>query len=185
MAYVVFELARHPECQESILADLPSTPDSTSTSPMASLPLTSESLRDAIHADSFIREVLRMKGEAITTVRSPRHDIELAGYLIPKGRTPSHYPQQQACLPQDRPSTNARNEPIGSLLHPMVYASNRSPDFATDPHTFDGMRWAQSRKLATTTGPGHLSFGLGRWACPGRFLAVAGEFCLFGCIPFF
>jgi len=25
------------------------------------------------------------------------------------------------------------------------------------------------------TGPGHLAFGLGRWACPGRFFAVAGK----------
>ncbi|KAK1143043.1 hypothetical protein N8T08_007107 [Aspergillus melleus] len=139
MTYVVFELARHPECQESIvLADLSS-----------SSPLTVDSLRDAIHAESFIREVLRMKGEAITTVRSPRHDLELAGYSIPKG----------------------------SLLQPMVYPSNRSPEYTTNPDTFDGMRWTQNRKLATTTGPGHLSFGLGRWACPGRFLAVAG-FCV-------
>lgn len=75
MTYVIFELARHPECQESIvLADLSS-----------SSPVTIDSLRDAIHAESFIREVLRMKGEAITTVRSPRHDLELAGYFIPEG----------------------------------------------------------------------------------------------------
>ncbi|KAH8423907.1 uncharacterized protein LDX57_001659 [Aspergillus melleus] len=135
MTYVVFELARHPECQESIVL--------TDLSP--SSPVTVDSLRDAIHAESFIREVLRMKGEAITTVRSPRHDLELAGYFIPKG----------------------------SLLQPMVYPSNRSPEYTTNPDTFDGMRWTQNRKLATTTGPGHLSFGLGRWACPGRFLAVA------------
>jgi len=25
------------------------------------------------------------------------------------------------------------------------------------------------------SGAGHLAFGLGRWACPGRFFAVAGK----------
>lgn len=75
MAYVVLELARHPECQESILADL--SHSSTSVS--------SESLRNAIHAESFIREVLRLKGETVIAVRSPRTDVELAGYCIPRG----------------------------------------------------------------------------------------------------
>ncbi|PLB53031.1 cytochrome P450 [Aspergillus steynii IBT 23096] len=178
MTYVVFELARHPECQELILTDLSRSttpsPDSTSTS----LLLTSESLRDATHAESFTREVLRMKGEAITTARSPRSDMELGGYFIPRGRKPAiHILSRRGSL-HGRPAKYKSNQ-IGCLLHPMVYTSNRSSEHATNPHTFDGMRWVQSRKLATTTGPGHLSFGLGRWACPGRFLAVSGEFLSF------
>lgn len=38
------------------------------------------------------------------------------------------------------------------------------------------MRWVGTRKSAATVGPGYLAFGLGRWACPGRFLAVNGMF---------
>ncbi|KAA8646104.1 uncharacterized protein ATNIH1004_007530 [Aspergillus tanneri] len=143
MTYVVFELARHPECQESILSDLSRSLNWSPSGPP--LALTAETLRHVVCAESFIREVLRMKGETITTVRSPRKDLQLAGYFIPRG----------------------------ALVHPMVYTSNRSPEYIPNPDTFDGMRWTMDRKLATTTGPGHLSFGLGRWACPGRFLAVA------------
>lgn len=36
-------------------------------------------------------------------------------------------------------------------------------------------------KPATMTGPGHLAFGLGRWACPGRYLAVSGEMHPYNC----
>jgi hypothetical protein len=36
-------------------------------------------------------------------------------------------------------------------------------------------RWVSSGKSAGTVGPGYLAFGLGRWSCPGRFLAVMGE----------
>ncbi|KAE8336193.1 cytochrome P450 [Aspergillus arachidicola] len=52
--------------------------------------------------------------------------------------------------------------------------SNRSPRYNDgDPKTVDGMRWVEKQKAASTTDLGHLSFWLGRWACPGRFLAIA------------
>lgn len=57
----------------------------------------------------------------------------------------------------------------------MTHLSYRSPDFTEDPDEFDETRWVGTRKSAATVGPGYLAFGLGRWACPGRFLAVNGK----------
>lgn len=39
----------------------------------------------AVYADSFIREVLRMKPDAINAARTAVKDTELAGFFIPKG----------------------------------------------------------------------------------------------------
>ncbi|KAK6837256.1 hypothetical protein RU639_001324 [Aspergillus parasiticus] len=90
--------------------------------------------------------ILRMKGDAVNLVRMARKDVKLGGYTIPKG----------------------------SLVLPLVSLSNRSPRYNEgDPKRFDGMRWVEKQKAASTKDLRHLSFGLGRWACPGRFLAVA------------
>lgn len=64
----------------------------------------------------------------------------------------------------------------GSVIFPFTHLSYRSPDFTQDPDEFNAMRWVGTRKSAATVGPGYLAFGLGRWACPGRFLAVNGMF---------
>ena len=48
-------------------------------------------LSHAVYADSFIREVLWMKPDAVNAARVARKDTELAGYFIPKGiMPPSH-----------------------------------------------------------------------------------------------
>lgn len=56
----------------------------------------------------------------------------------------------------------------------MTYQSYRSTEYLSNPDEFDAKRWIEIRKSASTTGPGYLAFGIGRWACPGRFLAVMG-----------
>lgn len=47
--------------------------------------LTYASLRKAEVLDSFIREVLRMKGDTIALFRFTTKDVPLGGYVIPKG----------------------------------------------------------------------------------------------------
>lgn len=54
-------------------------------------------------------------------------------------------------------------------------AHNAPEQAGEDPEIFDGRRWIDRKKSAAMTGTGHLAFGLGRWACPGRFFAVAGK----------
>lgn len=68
-------------------------------------------------------------------------------------------------------------------MFPVTHLSYRSPEFVNQPNEFNGERWVGSGKSAAMTGPGYLAFGLGRWACPGRLLAVMGidSLCLLIC----
>ncbi|KAE8369044.1 cytochrome P450 [Aspergillus caelatus] len=147
--WTIFQLALHSEYQDIIRREIHDlTSRDTSQIPISELDM--RTLRKALRTDSFIREVLRMKGDAVNLVRMARKDVQLGDYIVPKDRG------------------------VGSLILPLVSLSNRSPRYNEgDPKRFDGMRWVEKQKAASTTDPGHLSFGLGRWACPGRFLAVA------------
>jgi cytochrome P450 len=42
-------------------------------------------VQNAVKTDSFIREVLRMKGDTASLVRTSIREVSLAGYVIPKG----------------------------------------------------------------------------------------------------
>ncbi|KAE8380451.1 cytochrome P450 [Aspergillus bertholletiae] len=143
--WTIFHLALRPEYQDIIRHELHELMGhDVSKIPISELDM--QTLRKASHTDSFIREVLRMKGDAVNLVRMARKDAPLGNYIIPKG----------------------------SLILPLVSLSNCSPHYnGDDPKRFDGMRWVDKQKAASTTDPGHLSFGLGKWACPGRFLAIA------------
>ncbi|OGM49497.1 hypothetical protein ABOM_001720 [Aspergillus bombycis] len=144
--WTIFQLALRPEYQDLIRREIHDLTVRDSASPIPISELDMRTLRKASCTDSFIREVLRMKGDAVNLVRMARKDVQMGDYIIPKG----------------------------SLVLPLVSLSNRSPRYNEgDPKKFDGMRWVDKQKAASTTDPGHLSFGLGRWACPGRFLAVA------------
>jgi cytochrome P450 len=45
-----------------------------------------EAVQKAIWLDSFIREVMRTKGDTLSTCRLTTEDIPLGGYTIPKGQ---------------------------------------------------------------------------------------------------
>lgn len=84
MVWVTYHLALRPDCQKSLRDELndltgPENSDYKGSS-MGYL-----ELRNAVQADSFIREVLRMKGDSVNVVRSSIRDVELGGYMIPKG----------------------------------------------------------------------------------------------------
>ena len=49
------------------------------------LRLTAQSLREARLMDSFIREVMRLKGDTISTMRYTTCDVPLGNVIIPKG----------------------------------------------------------------------------------------------------
>ena len=58
----------------------------------------------------------------------------------------------------------------------MSTTVHENPDvFGEQPREFNGFQWAETGKEAIMTGPAHIVFGLGRFACPGRVLAVNGE----------
>ncbi|KOC07131.1 putative cytochrome P450 [Aspergillus flavus AF70] len=124
--WTMFQLALHPENQDITRREIHDlTRRDFVPIPMSELNM--RTLRKASCTDSFIREVFRMKGDAVNLVRMARKGVQLGDYIVPKG----------------------------------------------DPKKLDGMRWVEKQKAASTTDPGHLSFGLSIWTCPGRFMAVA------------
>ncbi len=62
---------------------------------------------------------------------------------------------------------------------PLATLSHRNTDIhGPNAGVFDGFRWVDPGLPATMLSQGYFPFGLGRWACPGRVLAVAGKSCL-------
>lgn len=107
--------------------------------------LTVESLRRAEKLDSFIRETMRTKGDVFAPVRFTVRDVRVGKYVIPKG----------------------------ALVAPYVKRAHEHADnYGDQGEIFDGRRWVGERP-AVQGSHDFISFGLGRWACPGRHLAVA------------
>lgn len=161
MTWTTFYLALRPDCQQDIRDEITSILNKNGKEGTT---VNYWDLKNAAVVDSFIREVLRMKNDSVNLVRSTVKDTEVGGYIIPKGSFPSQNPDVQTHLTCW----------IGFMVYPMTYQSYRSTEFLPDPDVFDAKRWIGTRKSANTTGPGYLAFGIGKWACPGRFLAVMG-----------
>ncbi|KIJ46654.1 hypothetical protein M422DRAFT_249810 [Sphaerobolus stellatus SS14] len=143
--WVVCELAKRPEYIPEIREECESllTVDSGSKQQ----PVTYQAIQQATRLDSFIREVLRTKGDTLSTCRLALCDVDLGESVIPKG---------------------ALVIPLASLSH------FNAQYYGETVNTFDGRRWhSDDNSLAAVTGTrNYFPFGLGRWACPGRVLAV-------------
>ncbi|KAI0774921.1 cytochrome P450 [Trametes elegans] len=140
--WVLFQLATRPEYLAPLREELSRVLEEDDT---GSTRLTAASLREARRLDSFIREVMRLKGDTISSMRWTTCDVALGDVIIPRGNFVTA---------------------MSSTVH-----EDRAV-FGDDAREFDGFRWAETYKEAVMTGPAHLVFGLGRWACPGRFLAI-------------
>ncbi|KAJ6143604.1 cytochrome P450 [Penicillium samsonianum] len=115
IVWVTCYLTLRPESQEAIRKESQCVTRPNETGYQESPP-EEEKMQEATVADSFIREILRMKGDSVDLVRAAIRDVELGGYLIPKG----------------------------SILLPITYLSYRSPDFTSQPDEFDAERWVGS-----------------------------------------
>lgn len=101
------------------------------------LQYTAESLKRLVKLDSFIREVLRTKGDTFTALRYTSHDVQIGEFVVRKN----------------------------SLVLPYVKRVHEHPDnYMGDG--FDGFQWARKGIPAVQARHDFLSFGLGRWACP-------------------
>lgn len=81
--WVMYELAVRREYIPAIREELLIISDSIDSSGVHRLSY--EALRRATVLDSFIREVLRLKGDTIGVMRGTTNDVKLGGYTIPKG----------------------------------------------------------------------------------------------------
>ncbi|EFE42642.1 hypothetical protein TRV_02594 [Trichophyton verrucosum HKI 0517] len=82
--WVTFYLALYPETQK-IIHDEISTIIREEEHADGDFILDSSGIAKAAKTDSFIREVMRMKGDTINVARLTMKDVELGGYRIPKG----------------------------------------------------------------------------------------------------
>ena len=78
----MFELCSHPSYMPVIREELSAIMDHDAN---GDAKLTYESLRNARHLDSFIREVMRLKGDTLSVTRFTRKHVNMGGYVIPKG----------------------------------------------------------------------------------------------------
>lgn len=81
MIWAILELAKRPELLESLREEI-----ITETDVNGAQHLTYASIRNAERLDSFIREVMRTKGDTLSAVRHTTRDVQIAGYDIPSGQ---------------------------------------------------------------------------------------------------
>ncbi|KAG0337816.1 hypothetical protein BG000_004914 [Podila horticola] len=107
--------------------------------------LTAAAIKKMVHMDSFVREVFRYRTERLTLTHRARKDVTLSnGMVIYKG-----------------------NNAIINMK-----SAHQSPDQGEDVAEFRPWRFVGKPKAATKAGNDFLPFGMGRHACPGRFLAI-------------
>lgn len=81
MVWVLCEIALRPDFQAEILEETQHILKNGVKN------LTHDNLKDAVRTDSFIREVMRSKGDTFSTVRMAMKDVQLGPYIIPKGQS--------------------------------------------------------------------------------------------------
>lgn len=80
MIWVILELAKRPEKIPGLKEEIILEADAD-----GSQHLTYASLRNAERLDSFIREVMRTKGDTLSTVRQTTRNVKMGAYEIPSG----------------------------------------------------------------------------------------------------
>ncbi|KAF7302845.1 hypothetical protein MKEN_01246600 [Mycena kentingensis (nom. inval.)] len=97
--------------------------------------------------DAFIREVMRTKGDTLSLCRRTTADLDIGGCTIP----------------------------AGNVVFPLATIPHFNERTYPEPTKFRPERWMEGgvQRPAVMTSANYLAFGMGRWACPGRILAVS------------
>lgn len=134
VTWTLYLLAQHPHIEERLMTEL------------AVLNGTQPAVRDLQqlpYLEQVLKESLRLYPPAGGATRQPIEDIELGGYLIPKG----------------------------SNIAISTYAMHRDPAFFPDPERFDPERFNAERE-AQIPKHAYLPFGAGPRVCIGNVFAL-------------
>ncbi|KAH9063634.1 cytochrome P450 [Lactarius vividus] len=148
MTQVLYRLLANPEYVEPLRKEVEAV--------VAEYGWTTDAMDKLHKIDSFVRETQRLDG--ISNVLLAR--VALRPFTFSNGIT----------------------VPAGTHVAAPLSAIHTDEEVYSNPDEFDGFRFARlressegavgSKHQAGVTSPAHLSFGHGRHACPGRFLAV-------------
>lgn len=81
--WIIYELATRPEYMDALRDELYTC--ATADAISGDLRISYNALQEASLLDSFIREVLRTKGDTLSVCRKTTADVLLAGKVVPKG----------------------------------------------------------------------------------------------------
>ncbi|KAJ7045118.1 cytochrome P450 [Mycena alexandri] len=144
VVWVIFEIAMRPEYLKALREEVynhvdPITHDLDPSN-------VGDAIQKAVWLDSFIREVMRTKGDTLAICRMTTGDINLGKYTLPKGH----------------------------LVFPLATLTHLNPAYHPEPTVFRPERWhGENARPAVMSSISYIPFGFGRWACPGRILAVS------------
>jgi hypothetical protein len=107
--------------------------------------MTTKALSQMTLLDSFMREVLRTKGDSWGPIRQTTNPVRIGPYVLPKNAL---------------------------CFVPLARVHEHPDNHGTVGKVFNGFQWEEKGQAAVHSTSSFLTFGLGRWACPGRQLAV-------------
>lgn len=134
LTWAVYETATRPEVQQRLYDEALSVLDGQ--------PLTYDRVRELSYTRKVVDETLRLHASMLSTRRA-RHDVVLAGTLVPAGSEVGYSPR----------------------------AMHRNPATYADPHLFDPERTASGPGQAPPPGA-YFPWGLGPHRCVGEHLAA-------------
>ncbi|KAG2177626.1 hypothetical protein INT44_008140 [Umbelopsis vinacea] len=145
--HALYYLMKHPQYMDDLLAEQRAVLEEEGTKDQE-VKFTYDVLRKLTKLDSFIREVFRMRSTDLQLQHKnmSNHDITLSnGYVIPPGQN----------------------------VYVNMWDIGRNVELqGENVEEFQPWRYVESAKQAVRIGNDNLFFGLGKHACPGRFMAV-------------
>ncbi|KAG0313997.1 hypothetical protein BGZ99_008436 [Dissophora globulifera] len=120
--------------------------EGTGLDPRRDSDFSAAAIKRMVRMDSFVREIFRFRAERLTLAHKARRNVVLSnGVVISKG---------------------------SKAIINMRSINQDSGMQGEDPTEFQPWRFVGKPKSATKASGDYLAFGMGRHACPGRFLAI-------------
>ncbi|KAK9719520.1 hypothetical protein K7432_004731 [Basidiobolus ranarum] len=144
--YICYYLAAFPQYYETLNEEINRVLDEEAKEKgSTSREWTTTALKKMVYLDSFVREYMRYRLNMLDLAHLAQKDSQMSnGVIIPKGQ----------------------------LVICNLYSAHFNNSLGENPLDFNPWRFIGQSKAASTVGADFLPFGLGKRACPGRFLSV-------------